>query len=199
MLGAHSIRMLTIRFTRKGKKNQPFFRVVVVDKRRSSKGGRSIEDLGYVNPLTKKRSINIERAKHWVSVGARPSSTVHNLFVSEKIIEGRKMDVSKKSKNLPAGEAGEGSKAAEATPSQESAKETKGTGEKTEEKSVSAETSADAKASAEQAGEIKETEKKSEEKLKDESPKTPEVPAAPTESASQSTPEPQSAKEASKA
>jgi small subunit ribosomal protein S16 len=49
--------MLTIRFTRKGKKNQPFFRVVVVDKRRSSKGGRSVEDLGYLDPLKKRKSL----------------------------------------------------------------------------------------------------------------------------------------------
>ena len=52
--------MLTIRLTRKGKKNQPFFRVVVIDKRSSSKGGRAVEDLGYVDPLTK-RNIFKER------------------------------------------------------------------------------------------------------------------------------------------
>ena len=49
--------MLTIRLTRKGKKNQPFFKVVVIDKRRSSKGGRTTEDLGYKDPLTKRISI----------------------------------------------------------------------------------------------------------------------------------------------
>ena len=50
--------MLTIILTRKGKKNQPFFRVVLIDKRRSTKGGRSVEDLGYVDPLKKRRSFN---------------------------------------------------------------------------------------------------------------------------------------------
>ena len=49
--------MLTIRLTRKGKKNQPFFRVVLVDKRRSSTGGRAIEELGYVDPLKKRKSL----------------------------------------------------------------------------------------------------------------------------------------------
>jgi len=87
--------MLTIRLTRKGKKNQPFFRVVVIDKRRSSKGGRVTEDLGYKNPLTKKVSINKERALYWIKNGAQPSATVHNLFVSEKIIDAKKIHVAR--------------------------------------------------------------------------------------------------------
>src|SRR5271157_989489 len=91
--------MLTIRLTRKGKKNQPFFRVVVIDKRRSSKGGRAVEDLGYVDPLTKRKSFKKERVQYWISKGAKPSATIHNLLVSEKIIEGTKINVSKKSKN----------------------------------------------------------------------------------------------------
>ena len=93
--------MLTIRLTRKGKKNQPFFRVVVIDKRRSSKGGRPVEELGYVNPLTKKNSINKERALYWLKVGAQASPRVHNLFVSEKIVDAKKItvfNVSKKAK-----------------------------------------------------------------------------------------------------
>jgi small subunit ribosomal protein S16 len=90
--------MLTIRLTRKGKKNQPFFRIVVVDKRKSSKGGRSIEDLGYKNPLTKKVSINKERVLYWIKNGAQLSNTIYNLLVEEKIIEGKKIHVSKISK-----------------------------------------------------------------------------------------------------
>jgi small subunit ribosomal protein S16 len=87
--------MLTIRLTRKGKKNQPFFKVVVIDKRRSSKGGRAVEDLGYKNPLTKKVSIKKERVLYWISKGAKPSPSIHNLLVSEKIIDAKKIHVSK--------------------------------------------------------------------------------------------------------
>jgi len=90
--------MLVIRLTRKGKKNQPFFRVVVADKRRSAKGGRTVEDLGYKNPLTKKISLKKERILYWISKGAQPSATIHNLLVSEKIIEEKKIHVSKLSK-----------------------------------------------------------------------------------------------------
>lgn len=87
--------MLTIRLTRKGKKNQPFFRVVVVDKRVSSKAGKFTEDLGYVDPLTKKRSFKKERILYWISKGAKPSPSIANMLISEKIIEGKKIHVSK--------------------------------------------------------------------------------------------------------
>jgi small subunit ribosomal protein S16 len=94
--------MLTIRLSRKGKKNQPFFRVVLVDKRKSSTGGRSIEDLGYVNPLTKKISLNKERIQYWIKTGAQPSATIHNLLIKEKIIDAKKVHVSKISKKKQA-------------------------------------------------------------------------------------------------
>jgi small subunit ribosomal protein S16 len=90
--------MLTIRFTRKGKKNQPFFKIVVVDKRRSAKGGRSVEEVGYFNPLTKRKSLKKERVLHWLKFGAKPSPTVHNLLVSEKIIDAKKINKSKNPK-----------------------------------------------------------------------------------------------------
>jgi small subunit ribosomal protein S16 len=99
--------MLTIRLTRKGKKNQPFFRVVLIDKRRSSKGGRSVEDLGYVDPLKKRKSFNKERIQYWISKGAQPSATIHNFLVSEKIIDAKKIHVSKLSKKAEAKKAEE--------------------------------------------------------------------------------------------
>src|SRR3989344_6314068 len=90
--------MLTIRLTRKGKKNQPFFRVVVIDKRRSSKGGRAVEEVGYVDPLTKRKSLKKERILHWIKMGAQPSPTIHNLLVTEKIIDAKKINKSKNPK-----------------------------------------------------------------------------------------------------
>lgn len=52
-----------------------------------------MEDLGYKNPLTKKVSLNKERVLYWLKNGAQPSDTVHNLFVAEKIIEGKKIKI----------------------------------------------------------------------------------------------------------
>jgi len=113
--------MLTIRLTRKGKKNQPFFRVVLVDKRKSSTGGKSIEDLGYVDPLKKRKSLKADRIKYWISKGAQTSVTIHNLLVTEKVIDEPKIKVSNISKKKQAeisaaakAKADEAKKAAEA-------------------------------------------------------------------------------------
>lgn len=94
--------MLTIRLTRKGKKNQPFFRVVLVDKRQSSKSGKAIENLGFVDPLTKKKNFKKDRILYWISKGAKPSETIHNWLVSEKIIDAKKIHVSRLSKKKQA-------------------------------------------------------------------------------------------------
>ena len=94
--------MLTIRLTRKGKKNQPFFRVVVIDKRRTASGGRAVEDLGYVDPLTKKRNFKKDRILYWISKGAKPTPTIHNYLVAEKIIEGVKTKITNISKKKSA-------------------------------------------------------------------------------------------------
>ena len=90
--------MLVIRFLRTGKKNQPFFRIVVTDKKNPPRGGRFLEILGFFNPLTKEKKLKAERIKHWLGVGAQPSESVHNLLVKEGIIKGKKIDVHKKSK-----------------------------------------------------------------------------------------------------
>jgi small subunit ribosomal protein S16 len=90
--------MLVIRLFRAGKKHQPFFKIVATDKRRPPKGGRFVEELGFLNPLTKEKKVKGERVKYWISKGAKPSDTVYNLLVEEKILEGKKIAVHKKSK-----------------------------------------------------------------------------------------------------
>ncbi len=93
--------MLAIRLFRKGRRNQPFFKVVVTDKRNAPQGGRNVEEVGFWNPKTKEKSLNGDRIKYWISMGAKPSETVHNFLIAEKIIEGKKVAVHKKSKKKP--------------------------------------------------------------------------------------------------
>jgi len=90
--------MLKIRLLRIGKKNQPSFKIVVTDKRKSSKAGRFIEQVGFYNPLTKEKKLIAEKIKYWLSVGAKPSDTIYNLLIKEKIIDGKKINVSKTKK-----------------------------------------------------------------------------------------------------
>lgn len=84
--------MLVIRLKPVGKKHQISFRIVVAEKR-SKLDGRYREDLGFYNPSTDKFSVNAERAKYWLSIGAQPSETVHNIFVAAGIIEGPKKTI----------------------------------------------------------------------------------------------------------
>jgi small subunit ribosomal protein S16 len=66
-----------IRLKRIGAKNNPAYRVVVADSR-SPRDGRFIEELGTYLPKRKsdKLTLDLERAKYWVSKGAQPSETV---------------------------------------------------------------------------------------------------------------------------
>ena len=81
--------MLAIRLSRIGKKNSPFFRIVVMDKKKSAKG-RAIEVLGSVNPRKKDVVLKNERIKYWLGVGAEASDRVYNILVSKKLLEGKK-------------------------------------------------------------------------------------------------------------
>ncbi len=82
--------MLVIRLLRVGKKKQPVFKVVVTDKKNPPRAGRFVEELGFYNPHTKAKKINGERALYWIGVGAQPSDTVHNMLVSEGVLEKKK-------------------------------------------------------------------------------------------------------------
>ncbi|HEY2951517.1 MAG TPA: 30S ribosomal protein S16 [Verrucomicrobiae bacterium] len=66
-----------IRMKRIGAKNKPAFRIVVADSR-SPRDGKCIEELGTYQPLKKGDNVtlDLERAKYWVSQGAQPSDTV---------------------------------------------------------------------------------------------------------------------------
>ena len=88
--------MLRTRLQRFGKKKQPHFRVVVVDKRHGPKSGNYHEAVGWRNPRAHTHVLNKERISYWISKGAQPSDTVHNLLVREGIIKGKKIDVASK-------------------------------------------------------------------------------------------------------
>lgn len=81
--------MLVIRLQRAGKKNQPFFRIVLAEKTSPVKG-KFLEKVGFVNPLKKEISVNEERIKYWTSKGAKMSDSVYNILVDKKVLEGGK-------------------------------------------------------------------------------------------------------------
>lgn len=92
--------MLRLRLQRVGKKKQPVYRLIVSERIHDTQAG-NIEILGEYNPVMKEKvmNFNADRIKHWLSVGAQPSETVHNLLVKAGIIEGkaqRVVSISKK-------------------------------------------------------------------------------------------------------
>ncbi len=93
-----------IRLQRVGRKNDPSFRVVVVDSHRSTKTGKVLEVLGNYDARSAKSgqarptAFNAERVKHWLAVGAQASATVHNLLVDKKIVPGKKVNALPKRK-----------------------------------------------------------------------------------------------------
>lgn len=78
---------------RTGRINVPSYRIVVIEHARSTKAGRFIEQVGTYDPKAKKRSLKADRIKYWMSVGAQPSDTMHNMLVAEKILSGKKINV----------------------------------------------------------------------------------------------------------
>jgi small subunit ribosomal protein S16 len=75
--GDRTFMAVRIRMKRMGAKNSPFFRIVVADNR-SPRDGKFIEEIGHYQPLKKGDNVTLdmERAKYWVSKGAQPTETV---------------------------------------------------------------------------------------------------------------------------
>ena len=72
-----------IRLKRIGRKNRPFYRVVVMDSRQR-RDGAAIEELGWYNPIAKDNEnnfeLNEERILHWLQIGAQPSDIASKLM-----------------------------------------------------------------------------------------------------------------------
>jgi small subunit ribosomal protein S16 len=100
--------MLSIRLTRIGKKKQPSYRVIVVDKKKDP-WGKYLENLGFYNPRTNPKTIDlkVERIKYWISKGAQASATVNNMLVDAGILttKVKSSSAGKKSAEAPKTEA----------------------------------------------------------------------------------------------
>lgn len=72
---------VSMRLARRGKRNDPFYHVVVAD-RRMPRDGRFLEVLGTYDPSNKDRKFvgKKERIEHWLRRGAIPSETVSQLL-----------------------------------------------------------------------------------------------------------------------
>ena len=86
-------RMLRIRLQRVGRKHDPHFRVVLTDQKNGPKSGRFLDVLGSYDAKAGNVQLKGDKIKEWIAKGAQVSDTVHNMLVSKKIIEGKKINV----------------------------------------------------------------------------------------------------------
>lgn len=93
-----------MRLTRMGDKKSPFYRIVVIDSRKT-RDGEYIDLIGTYAPVQQPAEIkiNAEKAKDWLSKGVQPTDTVRSLLVAEGILQAK--PVKKPSKKTLAKEA----------------------------------------------------------------------------------------------
>jgi small subunit ribosomal protein S16 len=95
---------LKIRLARGGAKKRPFYRIVVAEAT-SPRDGRFVEKVGTYNPLlprdhAERVVLNVERIKHWLSVGAQPTDRVE-LFLGNAGLVAKKERTADPKKSAP--------------------------------------------------------------------------------------------------
>jgi small subunit ribosomal protein S16 len=77
-----------MRLSRIGSKKRPYYRIVVIDKRRA-RTGRFLEVLGEYNPIANPVQLEIdsERAQYWLAKGASPSETVRSILRKKELVK----------------------------------------------------------------------------------------------------------------
>lgn len=71
--------MLKIRLKRLGRKKQPFYRIVLVENL-ARRDGKSIEELGYYDPIRNILSFDKAKIHTYLNHGAYPTDTVRHLL-----------------------------------------------------------------------------------------------------------------------
>ena len=82
---------LKIRLARGGAKKRPFYRIVVAEAS-CPRDGRFVERVGSYNPLlphghADRIVLNVERIKHWLSIGAQPTDRVELFLGNAGLVE----------------------------------------------------------------------------------------------------------------
>ena len=118
---------MKIRLARGGSKKRPFYRIVAADSR-MPRDGRFIEKLGTYNPLLPKDSeervkMNLERIKHWMDLGAKPTDRVSRMLEAAGVIDKKTRNNPKKGEPHAKTKARIVEKADKATAAKEAAKE----------------------------------------------------------------------------
>jgi len=71
--------MLKIRLKRTGRKNKPFYKIVLMENL-SKRDGKAIVDFGYYDPLKKVINFDKTAIHKYINAGAQPTDTVRHLI-----------------------------------------------------------------------------------------------------------------------
>nr|WDA98815.1 ribosomal protein S16 [Sciadococcus taiwanensis] len=71
--------MIKVRLKRFGRKGKPHYRIVIINSK-AKRDGKTIEEVGYYNPISKELYFTKSRIEEWIREGAKPSNTVQDLL-----------------------------------------------------------------------------------------------------------------------
>ena len=77
--------MLRLRLKRGGRKRSPIYRIVVMNNT-TKRDGKTIDEVGFYNPITKQIRLNVTKVVGRLRQGVKPSDTVRRLLVEAGII-----------------------------------------------------------------------------------------------------------------
>ena len=97
--------MVKIRLRRVGRKNAPFYRILVADSQ-SPRDGKFIEIIGQYAPRKSEGSLQVDeaRANHWLDLGAQPTDTVRSLLRRAGVLRKRheqRLGIERKAEAVP--------------------------------------------------------------------------------------------------
>jgi len=100
--------MVKIRLRRVGRKNAPFYRILVADSQ-SPRDGKFIEVIGQYAPRKSEGSLQVDeaRANYWLNLGAQPTDTVRSLLRRAGVLRRRheqRLGIERKAEAVPVGE-----------------------------------------------------------------------------------------------
>ena len=82
-----------LRLQRIGRRNEPHYKIVVIEKTRGPKSQKYVDIVGSYNPKMGTVQMNEEKVKTHLANGVQPSDTVYNMLVTKGLVEGRKKNV----------------------------------------------------------------------------------------------------------
>jgi len=85
--------MLTLRLQRVGRKHDPSYRIVATNSRTGPKSNKHVDVLGHYDAIRKTTTItDADKIKMHIANGAQVTDTLHNILVTQGVVDGKKVN-----------------------------------------------------------------------------------------------------------